>query len=92
MPPTDPSTVPPPTGAPTPAATIDPTIPSDGPSAQPSSAPTPAASVLLYTVQTGDTLGGIATKFHTTISALQSLNNIVDPRKLHIGQKLQIPA
>jgi hypothetical protein len=73
---------PPPTGAPSPQA-------SGGPAA--SGGPTPAPSYLIYTVQTGDTLSSIATKFHTTVSALEKLNNITNPRSLHVGQKLKIP-
>jgi LysM repeat protein len=42
-------------------------------------------------VQSGDSLSLIATKFHTTISAIEQLNNISDPRKLHVGQVLKIP-
>ena len=33
----------------------------------------------------------IAANFHTTVSAIEKLNNITDPRKLHVGQVLKIP-
>jgi|GEM_PF-3345994 len=44
-----------------------------------------------YTIQDGDTLGGIAVKFNTTIEKLQELNNIEDPNMIMAGQKLIIP-
>ena len=44
-----------------------------------------------YTVVSGDTLGTIATKFGTTVEALQSINNLADREMLSIGQKLVIP-
>lgn len=43
-----------------------------------------------YTVVSGDTLGGIATKFNTSISKLQSLNGIKDPNTIFTGQVLKI--
>lgn len=44
-----------------------------------------------YTVQSGDTLGQIASKFGTTVDRIQALNNLADPRALRIGTKLVIP-
>lgn len=44
-----------------------------------------------YIVQAGDTLFGIATKFGTTIAALQEANTIQDPGALAVGQRLIIP-
>ncbi|MBV9547018.1 MAG: LysM peptidoglycan-binding domain-containing protein [Chloroflexi bacterium] len=44
-----------------------------------------------YTVQSGDTLGRIATQFNTTVDRIQALNNLPDPRVLHVGTKLIIP-
>ncbi|UQB01743.1 phage tail tip lysozyme [Pediococcus pentosaceus] len=41
-----------------------------------------------YTVQSGDTLSGIATKYGVSVSQLTSWNNISDPNKIYIGQKL----
>ncbi|TWK39685.1 hypothetical protein CHCC20347_4441 [Bacillus paralicheniformis] len=43
-----------------------------------------------YTVKKGDTLSEIAQKYGTTVKALQSLNNIKDPNKIYVGQKLKI--
>ncbi len=45
-----------------------------------------------YTVVAGDTLGSIAIAHKTTVRDLSDLNNISDPRRLRIGQVLQIPA
>jgi LysM repeat protein len=44
-----------------------------------------------YTVVSGDTLGRIATRFGTTVDALQSINNLPDRNSLYVGQKLVIP-
>ena len=79
-----------PTLAVTPEPTLEATVaPSIAPS--PSLAATPAPSFLLYTVRSGDTLSAIASKFNTTVSAITKLNNISDPRTLHVGQVLKIP-
>jgi lysozyme len=50
--------------------------------------PPPAATV--YTVQAGDTLSGIATRYHTTYQALAAKNNIANPNLIHVGQKITI--
>ena len=44
----------------------------------------------VYQVQPGDTLYSIARKFNTTVTAIQSLNNLTTS-VLSIGQKLLIP-
>jgi LysM repeat protein len=44
-----------------------------------------------YVVKSGDTLGKLATEFHTTVKAIQSANNLPDT-KIKVGQKLKIPA
>ena len=44
-----------------------------------------------YVVAPGDTLAKIAKKFGTKAETLAKLNSISDPRKLRIGQKLQVP-
>lgn len=41
-----------------------------------------------YTVVAGDTLGGIAAHFHTTVKQLQIWNNIQDPNLIRVGQRL----
>jgi LysM repeat protein len=45
-----------------------------------------------YTVQDGDTLGGIAEAFDTTVDTLQDVNAIPDPDVIFAGQILCIPA
>jgi LysM repeat protein len=52
---------------------------------------TPKPTFRTYKVRSGDTLSGIAAKFHTTVSAISRLNHITDPSKLSIGQILLIP-
>lgn len=92
-------------GEPTTEPTVPPSplasdVPSSAPSAAPSAAatappsvaPTPQASFQIYTVRSGDTLSSIATKFHVTISALEKLNPNLNPRTLHVGDKVKIPS
>ena len=43
-----------------------------------------------YTVQVNDTLTKIAAKYHTSVSELVRLNNIADPNKIYIGQRLRV--
>lgn len=57
-----------------------------------SSTSTPAASGGTYTVRAGDTLGAIAKANGTTVSALQSANNIRNANLIRVGQRLTIPS
>jgi peptidoglycan DL-endopeptidase LytF len=50
-----------------------------------------AAKTTTYVVVAGDSLSAIAHKFHLSVSELQSLNNIKDPKKIRVGQKLVLP-
>jgi LysM repeat protein len=59
--------------------------------AEPSAAPTASPAPKTYKVRSGDTLGAIAREFGTTVKALMDLNNIDDPRRLHVGQVLELP-
>ena len=43
-----------------------------------------------YTVQSGDTLSGIATRFKTTVDVLVKLNHIENPHLLYAGQILRL--
>jgi LysM repeat protein len=43
-----------------------------------------------YTVQSGDNLSKIATKFHTTVAAIQAANGMATT-VIHVGQVLKIP-
>jgi LysM repeat protein len=45
----------------------------------------------IYTVKAGDSLSVIAAQFGVTVKALTDANNLVDPNRLSIGQKLTIP-
>ncbi len=55
-------------------------------------APKPAATGGgTHTVASGETLGGIAVKYHVTVAALKAANHITDERKLRAGQALTIP-
>lgn len=44
-----------------------------------------------YTVQSGDTLSGIASCAGTTVSVIASLNHLSNINSLNIGQTLQLP-
>ena len=43
-----------------------------------------------YVVQKGDNLTKIANKFNTTVDWLVDVNNIKDPNKIYVGQKLRV--
>ncbi|HEY7523667.1 MAG TPA: LysM domain-containing protein [Candidatus Limnocylindrales bacterium] len=94
--------VPSPTDAPTstpappsPSAIVP---PSTAPTATPIASPTgevagatATAPGRTYRVRSGDTLFAIAQRFGTTVRAIQELNGIDDPSRLHVGQVLLIP-
>lgn len=48
------------------------------------------APQIYYTVRPGDTLSGIAAKYHTTWQRLARINRITDPNLIYPGQKLKI--
>ena len=52
----------------------------------------PMAFAASYTVQAGDTLGGIATQYGVSVASLESANGITNPTDLQIGQVLTIPS
>ena len=47
-------------------------------------------TVQTYTVQSGDTLSGIAARFGVTVSQLCQWNDIVNPNAIYVGQVLKI--
>lgn len=57
----------------------------------PTPTPKPTLAPVFYTVQSGDSLIAIATRYDISVSTLQEVNGILDPRSLQIGQKLLIP-
>jgi LysM repeat protein len=70
--------IPPPTVTTTPTASETPTV-------------DPASGETIHTVKSGDTLSGLATKYKTTIKAIQTANGLADTR-IKVGDKLKIPA
>ena len=44
----------------------------------------------IHTVKRGETLGGIAHRYHVTTSQLMRWNGIKNPHKLKLGQKIRI--
>jgi LysM repeat protein len=83
-----------PTDTPTLTATFTPTDtprPTDTPTHTPTSTPTNTPTPVIHTVQAGDTLIGIAEQYGISVEALQEANDILDPRRLQIGQELVIP-
>ena len=86
-------------GNPTPAGSLTP----DDISATPANVPTPApaaparttsakpATAHTHAVAAGETLAGIARKQGVSLTALQAANPGVNPKKLHVGQTLNLP-
>lgn len=80
------------TGAPAPAPAAP--APAPAPTA-PAPAPAPAAPALAntgaYTIKSGDTLGGIASRLGVSLSSLLSANHLSMSTIIYPGQKLAIP-
>jgi LysM repeat protein len=51
---------------------------------------TTAAVGSYYSIQSGDTYGSIATRFGTTVAALEQLNPGVSPNALRVGQRIRV--
>ncbi|HET7026828.1 MAG TPA: LysM domain-containing protein [Candidatus Limnocylindrales bacterium] len=67
-------------------------LPSSPAAASPASGPIASPpSSRHYTVRAGDTLNRIASRFGTSVKAIERANGIVDPSRLQIGQVLAIP-
>ncbi|MCC6613561.1 MAG: LysM peptidoglycan-binding domain-containing protein [Anaerolineae bacterium] len=75
------------------AAQSTPTNEPGTPAPQATDAPTPAPTEAqtTYTVQRGDTLNRIATRFGTTVSALIEANKLTNANLIHPGLELVIP-
>jgi LysM repeat protein len=57
-----------------------------------STSPTPSArSGRTHTVQSGDTLMSIARRYGVKVTALQSANPGLDPKRMKVGQTLNLP-
>lgn len=51
---------------------------------------TQPAAAQYYTIQSGDTLGAIALRDHTTVDELLRLNPGVNPLNLHSGSRIRV--
>ena len=51
---------------------------------------TAPANAQYYVIQSGDTLGTIASKYNTTVDELMTLNPGVDPSALQPGQRIRV--
>lgn len=49
-----------------------------------------ASKVVYYTVRSGDTLSGIASKYGTTYKKLAQMNGIANPNKIYAGQRIRV--
>ena len=52
----------------------------------------PKVEVTTHRVRQGETLSQIASRYHTSVSALMSLNRLRSANRLSVGQRLQVPA
>ena len=52
---------------------------------------TTATKETVHTVKKGDTLSAIAGKYGTTVQKIAEYNNISNPNKISVGQKIKIP-
>ncbi len=76
-----------PAGSPSPSL-----VASAAPSADATSTPEPAATPLVYTVKSGDTLSKIASKYKVTVDQILQANpKITNPNKIKPGDLITIP-
>jgi LysM repeat protein len=61
------------------------------PTATPIPPDLPRGTKLDYTIQSGDTLAGIAALFNSTEEAIIAENNITDPNAIQVGQQIVVP-
>lgn len=87
---------PPKTTTPTPTKETKPTTPTPAPkpTSQPAPVvppkPAPTTPVNEYVVVAGDTLSALAVKSGKTVAELAKMNNIADPNKIKVGQKIKL--
>ena len=55
-------------------------------------APCPQPTIVMVTIQPGDTLWALARKYNTTVEAIIQANPGIQPENLQVGQVIQIPA
>ena len=65
--------------------------PAPAPKPKPAPAPKPAAKPGTYTVKSGDTLSGIASRFGTSWQELQRINGLANANLIFPGQVLKLP-
>jgi LysM repeat protein len=58
---------------------------------KPKPAPARKPTYRVLTVRSGQTIGGIAHKHHTTIRKIVKLNHLRHPDRIFVGQKLRVP-
>lgn len=73
-----------------PASTMRIPVLQDAPEADASEAAPDSGNVQYHTIRSGDTLSGIAKRYHTSVSALCRLNGITTKTTLRIGKKLRV--
>jgi LysM repeat protein len=66
--------------------------PTPQPTPEPQPTPQPAPQATEYVIVRGDTLDSIHKKFSVSVKAIEDANPGIVPTKLHVGQKLQVPA
>ncbi len=66
-------------------------IPVAGPSGGPGPTATPGTTGLMYNVQTGDTISGLAARFKSQVDWILQANNLKASDTLRVGQPLLIP-
>ncbi len=58
----------------------------------PAVAPCPQPTIVMVTIQPGDTLWALARKYNTTVDAIVQANPGIMPENLQVGQVIQVPS
>lgn len=80
-----------PTAGLTMAATLRPTSTPAPYTPAPTATPTVTPTPIIYKLESGDTLLGLAIEYGVSLRAIQEANGITDPRGLLVGQEIIIP-